>query len=187
MKNSIKRWLSALLLALLLVGAMTAVVPAMAETVKTKAISLNMKGTVKLNIGATLQISATLSPANSTQGVKWTSSKKSVATISADGVVTGRKAGITTITAKSGTRKKTVKVKVVDPYLPTSVRLDKTGTVRIPIYSTLTLTPTMSPATAQSGFSWKTSKKKVATVSNGVVTAKKVGTTTIMVTTRNKK
>lgn len=44
--------------------------------------------------------------------VKWSSSKKSVATVSSKGVVTAKKAGKTTITAKSGDQKVTCKVTV---------------------------------------------------------------------------
>ena len=187
MNICLKRWLSVLLLALLLVAATTAVMPALAATVKTTSVALDKKGTVTINIGTTLDLTATVKPDNSTQGVRWTSSKRSVATVTSSGKVTARKAGITTITAKSGVRKAKVRVKVVDPYLPSSVKLDKAGTIRIPIYSTLSLNATLYPSTAQSALSWKSSSKKVATVSNGVVTAKKAGTARITVTTRNKK
>ena len=186
MKISLKRWLTALLLAMLLAGVMTAAMPAMAATVKTTSITLDKKGTVAINVGTTLDLTATVKPATSTQGVKWTSSKRSVATV-AGGKVTARKAGTTVITAKSGVRKARVKIKVVDPYLPASVKLDKTGTVRIPIYSTLSLNATLSPSTATSSLKWKSSRRKVATVSGGVVKAVKAGTATITVTTRNNK
>ena len=187
MKIRMNRWLSALVLALLLVTATTAVMPAMAATVNTTSVALDKTGTVTINVGETLDLTATVTPDNSTQAVKWTSSKRAIATVTTSGKVTARAAGTTTITAQSGVRKATVKVKVVDPYLPASVKLDKSGTIKVPIYSELTLNATLSPSTAQSGLTWKSSKKKVATVKNGVVTAKKAGTAKITVTTRNKK
>ena len=70
---------------------------------------------------------------------------------------------------------------------PTSVKLDRSGTVTLSLGETLTLNATLYPATATSKLTWKSTKRKVATVSGGVVTAKKVGTTTVTVTTRNKK
>lgn len=70
---------------------------------------------------------------------------------------------------------------------PTSVKLNYTGKVKVPLGDKLTLTPSLSPEGAATTYTWKTSNKKVATVSGGVVKAKKVGTATITVTTRNKK
>ena len=70
---------------------------------------------------------------------------------------------------------------------PTSVRLDRSGTVTLSIGETLTLNATLYPATATSKLTWKSTKKKVASVSGGVVKAKKAGTTTVTVTTKNKK
>ena len=70
---------------------------------------------------------------------------------------------------------------------PTSVKLDQSGTVTLAVGNTLTLNATLYPEGAQSTLTWKSTKKGVASVSGGVVTAKKVGTTTVTVTTRNKK
>lgn len=71
--------------------------------------------------------------------------------------------------------------------LPSSVTLNVGKTVRLAVGEQLTLTPTLTPAASQSAFTWKSSKKKVATVSDGVVTAKRVGTAKITVTTQNRK
>ena len=50
------------------------------------------------------------------------------------------------------------------------------------LYETLTLTPTVSPETAQVSYLWKSSSKKVAVVENGVVTPMSAGTATITCT-----
>lgn len=71
--------------------------------------------------------------------------------------------------------------------LPSSVTLNVGKTIRLAVGAQLTLTPTLTPAASQSAFTWKSSKKKVATVSDGVVTAKRVGTAKITVTTQNRK
>lgn len=64
--------------------------------------------TVKLN-KKTLTIyvggSTTLKAAGITKGIKWSSSKNSVATVSQKGVVTAKEAGKAVITAKAGTKK----------------------------------------------------------------------------------
>ena len=70
---------------------------------------------------------------------------------------------------------------------PTSVKLDQSGTITLSLGETLTLNATLYPENAQSKLTWKSTKKKVASVSGGVVKAKKAGTTTVTVTTKNKK
>ena len=197
MKTLIRRSALAALLALMLAALALPAMPALAalaesaETqapaVKPTSVKLSASATLKLAIGDTLTLTPTLKPENASTTYSWKTSNRRVATVSG-GVVTGKKAGTATITVTTANKKKsTVKIKVYDPYLPTSVKLDRTGTVKLPLGETLTLTPTLSPATAQSGFTWKTSSKKIATVSGGVVTGKKVGTATITVVTRNNK
>ena len=81
-------------------------------TVPTKVAITGAKKSMK--VGATLQLTATVSPATAAQTVKWTSNKKSVATVDAStGLVTAKKAGTVKITATAGNGKKTsVTIKV---------------------------------------------------------------------------
>ena len=97
----------------LLFGAVD-VSPALAasKTVKTTSVKLSKSKTVKLKVGEKMTLKATVKPKNSTQKVKWTSSNKKVATVSSKGVVKAKGKGTATITAKSGSKKDTVKVKV---------------------------------------------------------------------------
>ena len=106
--------LFAVLLALALVVT-TLTMPALAKTktVKTTKVTLSETGTVTLEKGKTLQLTATLRPKNSTQAVKWSTSNKKIATVNSKGKVTAKKAGTATITAKSGKKSAKVKVKVV--------------------------------------------------------------------------
>jgi hypothetical protein len=64
-------------------------------------ISLNQTSTT-LNVGETLQLTATVSPTNATdKSVSWTSSNTNVATVSNTGLVTAVAAGSATITCKA--------------------------------------------------------------------------------------
>ena len=107
----------------------------------------------------------------------------------ADGTVTGVAEGTSTVTVKTYNGKKaSVKIKVVDPYKPTGVKLDHTGTVTIEQGETLQLAATLSPETAQSELKWTTSNKRYATVgADGTVTGVAKGTATITVKTYNGK
>ncbi|MDO4357163.1 MAG: Ig-like domain-containing protein [Clostridia bacterium] len=152
-------------------------------------VKLNQSGTVTVNRGSTLQLGATLEPSTAKSTLTWTSSKTKCATVNANGTVTANAEGTATITVKTHNGKKaTVKVKVVDPYKPTKIKLNQSGTVTVNRGSTLQLGATLEPSTAQSTLTWKSSKTKYATVSgNGTVTAKAEGTTTITVKTHNGK
>ena len=149
------------------------------------AVTLDQEGTVKLNLGDTLTLTPTLAPDTAVSEFAWKSSDKKIATV-ADGVVTPVRTGKATITVKTkrGGKAASVKVKVVDPTLPTGVALDLTGTVRLNLGDTLTLTPTVVPETAVTDLVWKSSDKKIAKVADGIVIPVRTGTATITVKTR---
>ena len=152
---------------------------------KPTGVKLDKTGTAQLNLGETLTLTPTLSPETAQATYSWKSSSTKIAKVS-DGVVTpvGEGTATITLTATRGKTVKsaTVKVKVVDPYKPTGVKLDKTGTVRLTLDDTLTLTPTIAPETAQATYSWKSSSTKIARVVDGVITPVRAGTATITVT-----
>lgn len=66
--------------------------------------------TVYLSKGQKLTLQAVVTPLTATDKIKYTSSKKKVATVSAKGVITAKKKGTAKITVKAGNKKKTVKV-----------------------------------------------------------------------------
>ena len=156
---------------------------------KPTGVKLDQTGTVTLNRGETLQLSASLTPETAQSELKWTTSNKKYATVGADGMVTGVAEGTATVTVKTYNGKRaSVKVKVVDPYKPTGVKLDQAGTVTIEQGETLKLSASLSPETAQSELKWTTSNKKYATVgADGTVTGVAKGTATITVKTYNGK
>ena len=82
------------------------------ENIAVKSIKLN-KTKVTLAKGKKVTLKATVAPSNATdKNVTFTSSNTKVATVNAKGVVTAKKAGKATITAKSGTKKAACKIVV---------------------------------------------------------------------------
>lgn len=149
-------------------------------TVKISASANGGKATCTITVKEPIQISATTSsiyrgktttlkaiPAYSTT-ITWMSSNPLIATVSSNGVVTGKKAGTVTITAKAFGKSVTKTIKVVEPSLKV------TGSTSLYRGKTTTLKATTSYSTK---VTWKSSKPSIATVSSsGVVTGKKAGT-----------
>lgn len=150
-----------------------------AMPVSASAARLN-KTSISLNVGKTYTLKAT--------GIKgkitWTSSKKSVATVSSKGFVKAKKKGTAVITAKYGNKKLTCKVIVKQPV--TRIKLNK-KTENVAVGKKIILKATVSPTTANNKtVTWKSSNTSVATVSSkGVVTGKKKGTVTITATAKD--
>ncbi len=142
-------------------------------------VSLSAKATVNLNDQLTLKPKFTPSYATNKK-VTWKTSNKAVATVSSNGVVTGKKIGKATITCTTadGGYKANCVVSVV--IMTTSVKLSKSSAT-IAAGKTLTLKATVAPSNATNKtVTWSTSNKKVATVSSsGVITAVAGGKCTI--------
>ena len=135
------------------------------KTIKVVEPSLKVTGSTSLYRGKTTTLKATTSYSTK---VTWTSSKPSIATVSSNGVVIGKKAGTVTITAKAFGKSVTKTIKVVEPSLKV------TGSTSLYRGKTTTLKATTSYRTK---VTWKSSKPSIATVSSsGVVTGKKAGT-----------
>lgn len=141
-------------------------------------------------VGKTLDLTATILPSNaSNRTVTWSSDNEKVAKVTADGKVTAIARGKANITARSndGANIKATAVITVNAknVKATSVKLSKTSLALKPKAST-TLKATVSPSTAtDKSVVWSSSNPKVATVVNGKITAKAVGTTIITVTTKD--
>ena len=140
-------------------------------------VTLN-RTTASLKAGETVTLTATVNPEDATdKTVTWSSSDETVATVT-NGVVVAIKVGTATITAKAGDKTATCAITVVETPV-TSVVLDKTSAF-LKAGETLTLTATVYPEDAtDKTVTWSSSDETVATVTNGVVVAIKVGTATI--------
>ncbi len=124
-------------------------------------------------VGALLQLTPALEPATAMSVLTWKSSKPKVATVDGNGLVTPLSEGKTKITVTTDNKKKaTYTLTVADPYKPTGMTLAQGKAASMTTGQTLQLTPVLTPETAQSALTWKSSKPGVATVdANGVVTA----------------
>lgn len=88
-------------------------------TVETVSAAVKIsKKSATLTKGQTL----TLKVSGTGKKVKWTSNKKSIASVSTKGKVTARKKGTATITAKVGTRKYTCRITVRNPLTRTQAK-----------------------------------------------------------------
>ena len=126
-----------------------------------------------------------------TGDVKWSSSKKAVATVSSEGVVKAKKAGRCTITAEVGDQKLKCKVTVQKKVYAKSIKLNKTS-ARLVTDGSVDLSYTVSPSSSKItetwSVSWSSSNGSVATVSkDGKVTAHNPGTATITAKLKIKK
>ncbi len=140
-----------------------------------------------VRIGQVGVIKATVLPSNATnQKVTWTSSDKTRATVSADGVVTGISQGYVTITAKTASGGHTASCKILVVKSVTGVKLDK-ASVTINVGKTSTITPTVYPkdATVKTVY-WTSSNYDVANVdTTGKVIAKAPGYAVITAKTKD--
>ena len=171
-RNLGKRIASALLVGILAVNSPVTSMMGIETAVTVEAASKNKaklsKSSVSLQVGKNYTVK--LNGAGSKK-VKWSVSKKSVATIKGNGSscnIKAKKAGTTYVTAKLGKKKYKCKVKV--KALPVSLS-QESALVSVDGHFDLSLRNTKSKV------KWSTSNKKVATVaSNGQIMAKAKGT-----------
>ena len=145
------------------------------------------KSTLELKVNETHTLKETVAPDSATdKSVRWSSSKESVATVSASGLVCAKKAGTATITVETndGGFKKTCTVTVKQPV--TGVSISETS-LSLEVNGSDTLQATVEPPNASNTkVAWSSDNEAVATVSSGgLVCAKKAGTATITVETED--
>ena len=127
----------------------------------------------------------TLSVSGTSKKVKWSSSKKSVATVTSKGKIKAKKKGTAVITAKIGKKKLKCKVTVKQPVK--KIKLNKTTITLKKKGASYQLKATALPKTANNRkVTWTSSNNAVARVSSkGVVTAIGNGTSKIIATAKD--
>lgn len=149
------RKVSMLLLVFVVALCMTS--PASAASINKKKMTVCTGQTVQLKVNGTKK------------KANWSSSKKSVATVTSKGKVAARKKGATVITAKIGTKKYSCKVTVEAPKMSkSSIKVNVGKTYQLKMQNT------------KQKYTWSSKSKSIAKVtSKGKVTGKKAGTTYI--------
>ena len=142
------------------------------EEIDVTGVELDNKSVIlDLNGKNTIQLNATPIPnnANKNTKMKWTSKKKTVATVTQDGMVTGKAVGNSTIMAASKNGK-SAECLVVCQAKITGITVNPV-TASIQIGETTQLTATIAPNTVTEKITWKSSNTDVAKVDrNGLVT-----------------
>lgn len=151
-----------------------------------KTISLDKKEAV-VELGETLKLKADIEPVNATgKSLTWQSSDKSVALVS-NGKVTPRKAGTTTITVstENGLCAAALITVTATGVQVEDILLDRTQ-AEMNIGDKLSVTADISPADAENKtITWKSSNSDIASVNNGEIAAKSLGTAVITATSVN--
>ncbi len=141
-----------------------------------------------LAVGATQQLTPTVSPSNATnKNVTYSSSNAAVASVNSSGLITGVAAGSATITVTTvdGGKTATVAVTVTNSVVAvTGVTVSPT-TATLSVGGTQQLTPTVSPSNATNkNVTYSSSNASVASVNaSGLITGVAAGSATITVTT----
>lgn len=185
MRKASTKSIIAFALAIMLALSSTMVIPVEAKAApKAKKIVLNVtKKTMKVGQTTTLKVKK-VSPSNASKSVKYSTSKKSVATVDSKGKIKAKAAGTATITVTSKSNSKvkaTCKVTVKQPVK--EIRISK-NVLAVQKGKTVNIKATVKPKNASNKkLKYKTSNKKIATVnSKGKVKGIKNGTVTITVT-----
>ena len=172
-------------------------------TVRVTGVTLN-KTQATINANATLQLAATVAPADAhNKNVKWKSSDASVATVDSNGRVNAIKAGnakitattedngytaVCSITVTTSSNSTSTSTSENEETAATGAKLNK-ATANITAGDELTLTVTVLPAeAADKKVIWSSSDTSIATVDqNGKVVGIKAGNITITATTEDGK
>ena len=158
-------------------------------TVIVPATKVFVNQSLRIQKGKTLQLTASVLPADSTDKLTWKSSNTNKVTVDENGKIKAVAAGSATITVTTDSGKKaTCKVTVTKKAVKaTKVTIKKTSKT-MNVGDVKQLKVTVKPAKTTDTVTFKSSKKSVISVAkNGVMTAKKPGKATITVTAGKKK
>ena len=158
--------------------------------VKVTGITINPSSDVSVVVGQTTTLTVTVTPTNaSNKNVTWSSLNTTIATVDANGMITGVSAGTATIraTAADGSGVTVNKsVTVTSPNIKvTSITINPSGNVSVETGKTTTLMATVTPANATNkNITWSSLNTDIATIDaqTGVITGVNAGTATIQAT-----
>ena len=140
------------------------------EPVPATGVTVSDKQVVLVS-GETKKLIYTMKPAKTTDEVTWSSSNEAIATVDGSGVVTAHRTGSTTVTVMT-TSGKTAQVEVV------VIGLSR-ATVELPVYTQYSR---LTVDGATSTVRWDVENQTICEINNGVITARKAGTTYVTAT-----
>lgn len=133
-----------------------------------------------LAVGETLALDCALQPANTTRrNVVYTTSDETIATVDAGGTVTGMSSGKVTITAACEGFTDTVELTVYQK--ATSLQLDSIALSATLDAGAIALPQVVTDPGAEPTLSWRSTDENVATIENGKLAPKNLGTTSVIV------
>jgi len=140
----------------------------------------------EIAVGKSFKIKKVTNPENAKKAAEWSTSNAAIATVDSNGNVTTKRIGTCTITCKLTKYNQSAKCKVKVQKLKTSIDIDKKN-IRLGVGQTYRLKKTIKTNnTSTPGVKWKSSSKRVATVSSGgKITGRHVGNAKITVTTND--
>ena len=141
------------------------------------------KTKIEMTVGKTYSdLMVKVEPSDATnKNVVWSSSNPKVAVVDNQGKVTAVGKGEAVITAKSSDNGSVFGSCTVVVSYKVSLSLN-CGTQMVVVGNSLTAKATVSPSSANQGVSWSSSNTKIATVSNGKIVGKAIGTANITAT-----
>lgn len=151
-------------------------------------VTLSLKpASREIALGKTFTIKKVIDPEEADSAAVWTSTNPTVATVTDSGKVKGVKKGSCTIVCTLTKYNVTAECEVTVATLRTTVSISK-ASIRMGKGSTYTLSAKVwSNNTKTPAVRWKTSKKKIASITQkGKIKAKKVGKTVITAVSRDK-
>ena len=143
-----------------------------------------LPNTATVAIGSSITLKPEFTPSNALAELTWSSDNESIAIVSSDGVVTGKKKGQTFINVETDNGKTAYCKLTVTAPEPISIEIPKNVTVAVG--ETITLTPTITPEGAETTLTWKSDDESVARIdANGVLTGVSEGLALVTVSTSN--
>ena len=147
-------------------------------------ISISLPSSQQVMVGETITLIPEITPSNAITTLTWSSDDETIATVNNEGVVTGIKKGQTFINVETDNGKTAYCKLTVTAPEPISITLPKNVTVYVG--GTITLTPTLTPESAETTLTWESDDLSVVRVSaDGVLTGVAEGLALVTVTSSN--
>lgn len=155
------------------------------KTIVVKSIKPS-KENIEMFCGATEKIDVTIVPENATdQAIMWKSSNTTVASVNSEGVISANEVGEVDITLESSNGKTAIVHVQVQPVKVTRIEINTPNIIVRPGNS-VSLSASVFPSNAtDKELEWTTENSEIATIEDGIVIAKTVGTTKIFCSSKD--